>query len=213
MFKKPACLCLVALFLIVARVPGQTAASIAAPATDYHSNPKFVEALKQAKQTEHSREMIFAPDAYKKANKLAGGKCMECLQGWYASSMKIGDFKDAMAASTQMEDLATQPREKSKAATYRGQALLAQAGDKAKPAQLEGAHAAFQDAITLNPKNGNALFADGKTLARLGKMDDARTEFQQCLSCIATTDPARVRAEHFAENPELATHKMAPRWW
>jgi thiol-disulfide isomerase/thioredoxin len=211
MFRKLAPAFVVVMLSIVPCTRGQAGAATAASAADdYHSNPKFVEALKQARQMERSREMVFAPDAYKKANKLAGGKCMECLQGFYLSSMKIGEFKDAAGAAVQMEALATLPREKSMAALYRGQALVAQAGDKPKPAQLEGAHAAFQEAITLNPKNAPALFADGKILAKLGKIEEARTEFKDCLSCVTPNDPARVRAEHFAENPELATHKMAP---
>ena len=209
MFKKLAFACFAV--LVVPCAWGQAdAGSGATAADDFHSNPKFVDAMKEAKQLEHSRQMIFAIDDYKKANKLAGGKCMECLHGMYTVSMKVGEYKDAIAASTQMESLATQPKEKSAAAVYRGEALLVQGGDKPNASHLEAAHAAFQDAISLNPKNGNALFFDGKTLAQMGKLEEARTDFQQCLSCVAANDPARLRAEHFAENPELATHKMAP---
>jgi thiol-disulfide isomerase/thioredoxin len=208
MLKKVAPFCLVTMLLTVRLAWGQ--ASAATAGDDYHSNPKFVSALKEAKRLEGSRQVIFARDAYKKANKLADGKCMECLQGFYLTSMKIGEFKDAVAASVQMEALATSPREKSKADLFRGQALLGQAGDKPKPTQMESAHAAFQEAITLNPKNAPALFADGKILAKLGKTDEARAEFKECVSCVSPTDPARVRAEHFAENPELSTHRMAP---
>jgi len=211
MLKKLLPVCAAAVLLMVPCAWAQADPATAAPAADdYHSNPKFVEALKEAKQLEHSRQMAFAPDAYKKANKLAGGKCMECLQGMYVSSMKIGEYKDALGASVQMEALSTQPKDKSAAAVYRGQAVLAQAGDKPKPAQLETAHAAFQEAITLNPKNANALFFDGKTLAQMGKIEEARADFKQCVSCVMPNDPARLRAEHFAENPELSTHKMAP---
>jgi thiol-disulfide isomerase/thioredoxin len=211
MLNKLAPVFVAAVLLIGPSSWAQTTAPTPVPVTDdYHSNPKFVEALNEAKRLDNSRQMMFAPDAYKKANKLAGGKCTECLKALYLTSMKLGDYKDALAASVQMQDLATQPREKSAAAVYRGEAVLAQGGDKPKPAQLETAHAAFQEAITLNPKNANAMFFDGKTLARLGKMEDARTEFQQCLTCVPANDPARLRAEHFAENPELSTHKMAP---
>jgi thiol-disulfide isomerase/thioredoxin len=207
MLKKLAPACVATVLLIAPSLWGQEGA---AAADDYHSNPKFVEALKEAKQMERGRQVMFAPDAYKKANKLAGGKCMECLHGMYTSSMKLGEYKDAIAAAVQMEALATLPKEKSAAHEYRGEAMLVQGGEKPKPAQLEGAHAAFQEAIKLNPKNANALFFDGKTLAQLGKMEEAKADFQQCLSCVTPTDPARLRAEHFAENPELSTHKMAP---
>jgi thiol-disulfide isomerase/thioredoxin len=211
MFKKLAPVCVAAVMFMMPCARPQADPANAAPAPDdYHSNPKFVEALKEAKQLERGRQVAFAPDAYKKANKLAGGKCMECLHGLYTSSIKIGEFKDAQAASMQMEALATTPRDKSAAAVDRGMAVLAQAGEKPKPAQLESAHAVFEEAITLNPKSATALFYDGKTLAQMGKMEEARADFQQCVSCVTPNDPARLRAQHFAENPELATHKMAP---
>jgi thiol-disulfide isomerase/thioredoxin len=211
MLKKLAPVYVAAGLLMVPCIWGQVDASMPAPATDdYHSNPQFIEALKEAKRLDNGRLTVFAPDAYKKANKLAGGKCMECLKGAYLSSMKIGEYKDAVAASVQMQTLATQSKDKSAAAVYRGEAILAQGGDKPKPAQLDSAHAAFQEAIGLNSRNANAMFFDGKTLARMGKMEEARTEFQQCVSCVTPNDPARVRAEHFADNPELSTHKMAP---
>ena len=208
MLKKLALVCVAAVLLMVPCVWGQ--ADAAPAADDYHSNPKFVEALKDAKQLERSRQAVFAPDAYKKANKLAGGKCLECLQGMYAASMKIGEYKDAVTASVQMQAVATRPMDKSTAALYRGQAILAQAGDKPKPVQLESAHAALQEAIALNPKNATALFFDGKTLAQMGKMEEAQADFKQCVSCVMPNDPGRLRVEHFAENPELAVHKMAP---
>jgi thiol-disulfide isomerase/thioredoxin len=211
MLNKLAPLFLAAVLCIAPSSRAQAPASAAAPApTDYHSNPQFIEAMKDAKREKSGGDLLFAPDNYKKANKLAGGKCLECLQGLYDSLMKIGEVKDALAAAVQLENAATLPKDKSVAALDRGRALLAQGWDKPTPAQLQSTHAAFQQAIALNPKNASALFLDGKILARMGKMDEARTEFQQCLSCVPATDPSRVRAEHFAENPELSTHKMAP---
>ena len=41
-------------------------------------------------------------------------------------------------------------------------------------------------------------------------MDEARKEFQLCLSNMKPGDAAWLRVKHFAEDPELATHKMAP---
>jgi thiol-disulfide isomerase/thioredoxin len=211
MLRKFAPFCVAVVLSMVPCALGQADAASSTPATeDYHSNPKFMDALQEAKHLERGRQVIFAADAYKKANKLAGGQCMECLHGLYTSSMKVGEYKDAIGAAVQMEALAKLPMDKAAADVYRGQAILVQAGEKPKTAQLEAAHAAFQAAIALNAKNANALFYDGKTMAQLGKMEEARTDFQQCVSCVLPNDPARLRAEHFAENPELATHKMAP---
>jgi len=177
---------------------------------DYRTNPKFVEAMKEAKQFERQRRVLFAQDDYKKANKIAKGQSYECVSGLYMTQMQLGDYKGAVATTTALEVLGTSPMAKSVAAYYRGLALVDRAGEKAKRAELEEAHAAFQEAITLYPKNVGALFSDGKVLARLGKMAEARSDFQRCVSCVQPTDPARLRAQHFAEDPELSTHKMAP---
>ena len=186
------------------------AAATPAVADDFHANPKFVDAMKEAKQLEHQKQAGFAGDDYKKANKIAGGKCWECLQGLYRTQMMVGSYKDAIATTEALEGIAERPSEKSVAFYYRGETLVAKAGDKAKPADLEAAHGAFQEAVTLYPKNAAAMFSDGKVLARLGRMDEAKGDFQRCLSCVSPGDPAKLRAEHFAEDPELSTHKMAP---
>ena len=49
-------------------------------ASDYKANPKFQDAMKEAKQLEKQQRYVFAVDAYKKANKLAAGRDIDCLQ-------------------------------------------------------------------------------------------------------------------------------------
>ncbi len=109
-----------------------------------------------------------------------------------------------------MEALADTPTAKSLAQYRRAQALLATGGEKPKPALLEAVHGMLQEALGNYPKNGPALFFDGEVMARLGKMEEAKADFTKCLSCVSSKDPSRLRAEHFAENPELSLHKMAP---
>ena len=50
----------------------------------YATNPKFVDALKDAKQLEKERRGVFAEDAYKKANKLPAASawiaCRACTR-------------------------------------------------------------------------------------------------------------------------------------
>ena len=192
-------------------VDAKTSATVTrSSADDYRTNPKFIEAMKEARQLERQKRASFAEDDFKKANKIANGQCLECLQDIYETQMQRGDYKGAVATTVELETLATSPDAKSVAAYHRGEALVERGGEKAKPAQLEEAHAAFQEAISLYPKNPAALFSDGKVLARLGKMDEASADFQKCSSCAPATDPGRLRAQHFADDPELSTHKMAP---
>ena len=180
----------------------------AAPA--YRNDPKFQDAWREAKATEKERQYAFIADAYKKANKIAGGQCLECLQSMYKWQSATGQYKDALASATLLQAAATTPALKSNAAALRSDAILAQAGDKPKPAQLEAANAALKEAIELNPKSAGARFREGQVLARMGKMDEAKAEFTECVHCISPKDPSRLRAQHFAENPAISNNKMAP---
>jgi thiol-disulfide isomerase/thioredoxin len=196
----------VAATMLVAQGPDTKAAA----ADDYHTNPKFLAAVKEAKQMERERQPGFAADAYKKANKIAGGQCVECVAGAYKMQMKDGSYKDAIGTAMEMEAMGTTPLVKSVAEYDRGRALMGKDGDKPKPEQLEAELQAYQQAVTLYPQNAAAIFSEGQVQARLGRMDDARKSFQLCLSDLPAGDTAYLRVKHFAEDPELSTHKMAP---
>ena len=178
--------------------------------TEYKSNPKFVSAMAEGKQLSHKEQYVFAIDAYKKACKLAAEKDAPCLTELYTLQMKTGEFKDAVATATALEAIVVTPTDKSYAETDRGHALFFQAGDKNKTDLLNAADAAFKAAIVEYPKNASAHYLDGQVLARLNQMDAARNEFKTCLSCVSPNDPSYLRAQHFAEDPELSTHRMAP---
>jgi thiol-disulfide isomerase/thioredoxin len=177
---------------------------------DYKSNAKFQSAMAEAKQLQKQRQILFAMDAYKKANKIAAGKDADCLKALLDLQMDSGSYKDAVATATALEALATSPAEKSKAESDRGYCLFLQAGDKNKPDLLNAADAAFKAAIADNPKYATPYYLDGKVLARLGQMDAASGQFKACLSCVNPKDPSYLRAQHFAEDPALSLHKMAP---
>ncbi len=176
----------------------------------YETDPKYLSAIKDAKECTRKHEYPFAVDAYKKANRIAAGQCASCLDSAYALQMSLGNYKDAAALATQAEALAVAPAAKSVAESQRATALLHAAGDKPKPAQLEAVHATYQAALTTYPKNLSARFNDACVLARMGKLDDAAHEFSACAEAASPTDPARIRARHFAENPALSLSKMAP---
>jgi thiol-disulfide isomerase/thioredoxin len=189
-------------FSLLAPLRGQEAA-------DYKSNPKFQSAIAEAKQLQKERQTLFAVDAYKKANKIAAGKDADCLKALLDLQMKTGSFKDAAATAGSLEALAVTPAEKSKAKSDRGHALYLEAGDKKRDLLTE-ADAEFKAALVDYPKNASALYLDGQVLARLGQMDAARDQFKACVNCISPRDPSYLRAQHFAEDPSLSLHKMAP---
>jgi thiol-disulfide isomerase/thioredoxin len=181
-----------------------------AKADDYHTNPKFLAAVKEAREMERERRAGFAGDAYKKANKIAGGRCVECVAGLYKVQMMEGSYKDAIGTATEMEAMGATPLVKSVAAFDRGHALVAKDGERPKPEQLEEELAAFREAVNLYPENMAAVFGEGQALARLGRMDEAKKSFQLCLSGMKPGDTGWLRVKHFADDPGLALHKMAP---
>ncbi len=189
---------------------GATGADATTTADGYTTNPKFLAAVKQGRKMEGERQLLYAIDAYKKAIHLSNGQCVPCLNALYGVQIKAENFKDAIATAQQMETVATTPMVKSVAAYDRGRAIVAKGGDKPKPEQLEKAHAAFQEALEQDRQNLAALFNDAQVLERLGETDQARKDFQQCLSGISPTNPAWLRVKHFAENPALSLEKLAP---
>jgi thiol-disulfide isomerase/thioredoxin len=185
----------------------------AQPAPDYKSNPKFTAATAEAKQLERQHQIFFAIEAYKKASKIAQGKDSACLETIFTLQMKYGSFKDAAVTAAALETIAANPTDKSYAETKRGHALLFQAEekkDKNKADLLNAADAALKSAIADYSKNASAHYLDGQVLAHLNQIDAARDEFKTCLTCVSPNDPSYLRAQHFAEDPSLSTHPMAP---
>lgn len=198
-----------ALFSIVS-IASAHAQSAPSDIPTYASDPKFVSAMAEGKDLERKRQYNFALDAYKKASKIAGGSCEQCLKKVYKLETELGDFKAAIATAQQLVAIAPTPRAKSLAESDLGTAILAKAGEKPKPDQLDQAHKAYQAALTDYEKNIQARYDDACVLTRLGKKDDASKAFSVCAEALSPTDPMRLRAEHFAENPELSMAKLAP---
>ena len=201
---------LVSVLPLIGQNPDVTPAGGPTDASSYTTNPKWVAAMREGKTLLRERKPGYAKDDFNKANKLAGGACWDCLDGLYSAQFADGDYKGAIETTEKMEALTTSPVQKSLLESKRGDAIIAKAGEKPKPEQLEQAHEAFQQALTNYPKNLSALYRDGETLARMGKMEEAKTCFTQCASMAKPTDPARLRAQHFAEDPTLALKKQAP---
>jgi thiol-disulfide isomerase/thioredoxin len=68
----------------------------------------------------------------------------------------------------------------------------------------------MQQALADHARNQKALWDDAFVLARMGSTDEAKLEFTKYVNRAQPTDPKRVRAAHFAEDPTLALKKMAP---
>jgi peroxiredoxin len=181
-----------------------------APAPAYRSDPRFLASIAEGKNLTQTGQLVFAVDAYHKANKLSGGICADCLQDAIDLEFREHDFKTAGKDAAAMLAISTSAYDKSSANATRAEAMYRQAGDKPKPEQLQAVHDILQTSLADFPKNTSARFLDGTVLARMGQTDAARQQFSICVTQCPANDPYLVRAKHFVENPALSFAKMAP---
>lgn len=179
------------------------------PATPtYADDPKFQQALASAKEGRMPVDERLA--RWKNANKIAKGQCVECLHQMIVWQMQQSQWKDVVKTSNELDAIATAPREKFFAESERGSALMHGNNDEPKPEQVKEAEASMRSALAIAPRSANLIFLEGRALAMMGRDDEAKEMFQKYLDLVKMSDPYRTRAEHFIENPLLATMRMAP---
>jgi thiol-disulfide isomerase/thioredoxin len=188
--------------------PAANTAPAASQTPAYLSDHKFLKALAAAKEPHLPTDEKLS--RWKKANKIAGNGCIDCLEQMIALDAKIAEWKDEVTAALTLEQAAIDPKDKYFAFVADGNALLHYNSDKPKPDQLKQADAAFQSALAIEPTSTMALYGDGRALAMLGRNDDARAVFTRYLDSAKPRDVYRTRVEHFAADPHLAALSMAP---
>ena len=180
----------------------------AAPPPAYLDDPKFIDAKAKAKEPRLPVDERLA--RWKHANKIAKEECVECLHKVLEYQVQQAQWKDAVKSAGQLDALATEPREKLYAKTHRGLALMHSNDGKPKQAELIDAEASLRGALEIAPKSKQVLYSEGRALAMLGRDEDAKVIFQRYVDGANYSDPYRIRAEHFVENPKLAAMTMAP---
>ena len=178
------------------------------PRPAYLDDPKFQNALTEAKDRRQPADEQLA--RWKNANKIAKGQCIECLRQIIGRQIGDSQWKDAIGSATQLEDIATDPRDKFFANVQRGLALLHTNNDNPKPDQVNQAEASFRAALAISPKSITTIYSEGRALALQGHADDAKAMFTRYVELAPYADRYRTRAEHFIENPQLAAVHMAP---
>ena len=190
--------------------PAAKAASARTPAPAYTSDPKFMSAMKDAGEYQRSRMPNRALDEYKKANKIAGGQCMACLSSIYTLAINTGEYKDAAEAAAARAAIAPNARIKSDAELMEARALYIPLGDKPKEAKLAAVHEVLASAVKDDAGNISARYMDGRVLAQLGRLDEAREAFAECVKTALPNDPVLGRMKRFAQEPELSYQRRAP---
>jgi len=174
----------------------------------YASDPKFQKALAQAKEGRQTTEDRL--ENWKHANKIAHNECEECLRQITELQLRTGAFKDAAASAQQWESVATTDKDKLRAKLNRGSALMRFNGGQPKTAEVTQAEAVFHDVLAKAPNSRDAVFEEGRALAILGRNDEAKAMFEHYVDMTPASDKLHTRAEHFSDDPHLATMQMAP---
>jgi thiol-disulfide isomerase/thioredoxin len=123
------------------------------------------------------------------------------------------DLEDWKAAETGAEEMvadAKEPRDQALAHYQFGVVLFTEGNRRHKEDDFARAHDEFTKATSIAPKFPDALFFDGKTLARMHQDDAAKATFQKFVDMGRTEDPRRQRALRYISDPELARARMAP---
>jgi len=160
--------------LLLAAAPSVRPQTPPAPPEDPRTTGQIQDALRllAAQRIEEAR------DAFRAADKDAGGKCFRCLEGLAAAELRLGNADKAAAAANAAAKIAHSSDESARAQNQLGLALAAKAGkDKAG---LAGSEAAYKKAVQLSGGSLNAarynlaivLLREGKTGEGLQTLDD-----------------------------------------
>jgi thiol-disulfide isomerase/thioredoxin len=174
------------------------------------NNEKAQKSYKEGLDYLQRRMMPQALDAFKKADKQDGGTCLACQKKIVHYGEELQEWKAAESAAEEMTAEAQTPKDVAIAHYELGELLLDESQAKHKNDTLPRAHEELTKALAAVPNFGAALFADGRTLARLKQDDAAKSRFEQFVKVMPADSPQRQRALLYINEPELARALMAP---
>jgi thiol-disulfide isomerase/thioredoxin len=150
-----------------------------------------------------------ALDKFKKADKQDGGHCLACQKKMIKYGSELGEWKIAelageeMVAQAQGEDIAV--------AHYQlGTVLMIEALSRHKDELYSRVHDEMTKALAAHDNFPNAIYLDGRALARMKQDDAAKAQFERFVKMRPEDDPDRQRALRYISQPELARARMAP---
>jgi len=168
------------------------------------------QAIDKAKQLEDAHQTSLAIDAFKKANNLAGGKCVVCLSHLCNLYRLSGDNKHAAESAAQLEQAVTSPTDKATAAFMEGSALLREATAQKKRGLFQQADTQFKLALHYQPDAAQPLFLDGLALGRMGNDAGARDAFARYAASKQADPIMQARARRYLADIALVRQNMAP---
>ena len=152
-----------------------------------------------------------ARDAFRAADKDAGGRCFRCLEGLAAAELRLGNPDRAAAAANAAAKIAHSSDEAARAQNQLGLALAGKAGNDGKDkAALAESEAAYKKAVQLS---GGSLNAARYNLAIVQLREGKRSEGLQTLDDFLAKEPEGPRAAQartLRRLPHRAGELLAP---
>jgi thiol-disulfide isomerase/thioredoxin len=179
----------------------------AAPSLAAESAPGEAE-LDAARRALARQRYAEAARGFRKADKLAGGRCGDCQLGLAKALKGAGDIPGALAAATAAVANAPDEFVRAHAENERGLALLA-LGEK-DPDHLEPAAAAFRRVLEITAGNANVARVNlAEALLRLERDAEATTALQEYLAR-EPEGPSAARARELIATPDRARKPFIP---
>jgi thiol-disulfide isomerase/thioredoxin len=173
-------------------------------------DPKAKATFAEAEKLSHQRQLGFALDGFRKADKQDGGHCIPCEMRAYKTALESQDFKAAREEASVLLENVTSQQDKAQAHYLLGRACLTDGVLNNHDKPLQAADAEFKAALEIQPGKLECVFDDGLALAHLKEDGAARERFQQYLKAVTPGDLEYARAQRFADHPELARARVAP---
>ncbi|HLK04796.1 MAG TPA: redoxin domain-containing protein [Candidatus Acidoferrum sp.] len=175
--------------------------------TDEKAKKTYANALEESKSR---RNLVFALDDFKKADKQDGGHCKACQKLMMKYGVELGEWKTAEQGATEMVENAREPRDVA-LAHYQFAVLLNTEGKQRHKEEIfVRAHEEATKALAAAPNFPDAFLMDGIALAGMSKDEEARQRFEQFIKVRPPDDPQRQRAVRYLARPELVRAKMVP---
>jgi len=177
---------------------------------DGPANDKAQKTYKEALECLHNRQLQWALDEFKKADKQDGGHCLACQKQMIKYGLELGDWKPAEQAAEEMVAEAQGETDTAQAHYQLAFVLFTEGVQKHKDEYFTRAHEETTKALAAYSNFPDAVYLDGGALAHLQQDEAAKARFQQYVNMKSVSGPSRQRALRYIDNPELVRARLAP---
>jgi peroxiredoxin len=170
--------------------------------------PAHAEKLEEAQDFLAEGKHSEAVKAFKEADKLAGGACVECRLGLARAFNKMGAYKEVLKHADAVLGMTGERIHLIHAHNERGVALVEMAGGD--PKQLGEAEKAFRQVLELSEGKVNSVrFSLGLTLLRLSRDEEGVALLKEYLERDPSPEKVEV-AKSLIANPLRARKRLVP---